>query len=193
MASVIIKRDTLANINATPITDGQLLFSTDQSNDNDKIYADIGSERKVIGGRTEVVNDLTSTDIDKALSANMGKELSDSVNIGFTTNNPNDLLTKNDNIAYVGIRCIQVCTHIYKVSVGGLTTNPLDNNTSLFTLPLPNGTNGILDMGERMLYSHAGFVAQVACLNANQGIEFKLSNSTMPSGTWFKYDGIFII
>lgn len=193
MASVIIKRDTLANINATPITDGQLLFSTDQSNDNDKIYADVGSERKVIGGRTDVVNNLTSTDIDKALSANMGKELSDSVNIGFTTNNPNDLLTKNDNITNIGINCIQICTHIYKVYVNGYIANPLDNNTSLFTLPLPDNTNGIFDGGERMLYSHIGFVAQIVCLNANQGIEFKLSNSTIPSGTWFKYDGVFII
>lgn len=48
MASIIMKRGTLAEVNATAISDGQILFTTNQT--YDKIYADVGAVRRQIGG-----------------------------------------------------------------------------------------------------------------------------------------------
>lgn len=48
MASIIMKRGTLAEVNATAISDGQILFTTNQT--YDKIYADVGTIRRQIGG-----------------------------------------------------------------------------------------------------------------------------------------------
>lgn len=66
-------------INSVPITDGNILFDTDKrdiSVDNET------TRERFAGGNlsdTDIINDLTSTDTDKPLSANMGKELKDEI------------------------------------------------------------------------------------------------------------------
>lgn len=52
MSSVQFKTGTSAEVDATPITDGQLLITKDLDLDN-KLYADIEDERYVIGGRSK--------------------------------------------------------------------------------------------------------------------------------------------
>lgn len=48
MASVSIRRGTKAQVEATPISDGQLLFETDQ--ESNRIYMDNGTSRIQVGG-----------------------------------------------------------------------------------------------------------------------------------------------
>lgn len=55
-ASITILRNTKANIDAEPIKDGNILFTTDQA--KNKIYTDVGTTRIQIGG----------TDVDTKLS-----------------------------------------------------------------------------------------------------------------------------
>lgn len=66
-------------INSVPITDGNILFDTDKRD----ISVDNGTTRERFAGGnlsdTDIINDLTSTDTDKPLSANMGKELKDEI------------------------------------------------------------------------------------------------------------------
>lgn len=78
MANVTFKRNTKAIIDATPIVDGQVLFETDQGN-NSKIRLDSGAERIEIGGKTDVIDNLDSTETTSALSANQGKVLNDKI------------------------------------------------------------------------------------------------------------------
>lgn len=49
MANFNPVRVALANLNSTPIVDGQLLFVTDQDNGKNNIYIDVGSVRKQVG------------------------------------------------------------------------------------------------------------------------------------------------
>lgn len=65
MASFAIIRGTAVDIQNTPIVDGQLLFETDQGNDN-KIYGDVGSTRIILGSGgsgASYLNDLRDVDI----------------------------------------------------------------------------------------------------------------------------------
>ena len=65
MASFAIIRGTAAEIETTPIVDGQLLFETDQVDDN-KIYGDVGSTRITLGnggGGISFLKDLRDTQI----------------------------------------------------------------------------------------------------------------------------------
>lgn len=78
MANVTFKRNTREIINATPIVDGQVLFETDQGN-NSKILLDNGAERIEIGGKTSVIDNLSSIETTSALSANQGKILNDKI------------------------------------------------------------------------------------------------------------------
>ena len=60
MADLVVTRGTLAEVNATPKIDGQLLFTTDQSG-NDKIYTDINETTRIqIGGTVTVDTSLNS-------------------------------------------------------------------------------------------------------------------------------------
>lgn len=58
-ASITILRNTQANINAEPIKDGNILFTTDQA--ENKIYADVGTTRIKIGGTVDVDATLSTT------------------------------------------------------------------------------------------------------------------------------------
>ena len=58
-ASITILRNTQANINAEPIKDGNILFTTDQA--ENKIYADVGTTRIKIGGTVDVDTTLSTT------------------------------------------------------------------------------------------------------------------------------------
>lgn len=58
-ASITILRNTKANIDAEPIKDGNILFTTDQA--KNKIYTDVGTTRIQIGGTADV-------DVDTELS-----------------------------------------------------------------------------------------------------------------------------
>jgi hypothetical protein len=58
-ASITILRNTKANIDAEPIKDGNILFTTDQA--NNKIYADVGTKRIKIGGDIDVDTELSPT------------------------------------------------------------------------------------------------------------------------------------
>lgn len=58
-ASITILRNTQANINAEPIKDGNILFTTDQA--ENKIYADVGTKRIKIGGTVDVDTTLSTT------------------------------------------------------------------------------------------------------------------------------------
>ncbi len=72
------KRGTREEISSTTILDGQVLWETDQGANN-RIYNDVGSTRTIIGGKTDVVDALTSeSDVD-ALSANQGKILNEKI------------------------------------------------------------------------------------------------------------------
>lgn len=78
MANVTFKRNTREIINTTPIVDGQVLFETDQGN-NSKIRLDNGETRIEIGGKTSVIDNLSSIETTSALSANQGKVLNDKI------------------------------------------------------------------------------------------------------------------
>ena len=58
-ASITILRNTKANIDAEPIKDGNILFTTDQA--ENKIYTDVGTERIKIGGTVDVDTELSTT------------------------------------------------------------------------------------------------------------------------------------
>lgn len=58
-ASITILRNTQANINAEPIKDGNILFTTDQA--ENRIYADVGTRRIKIGGTVDVDTELSTT------------------------------------------------------------------------------------------------------------------------------------
>lgn len=58
-ASITILRNTKANIDAEPIKDGNILFTTDQVNNG--IYTDVGTERIKIGGTVDVDTELSTT------------------------------------------------------------------------------------------------------------------------------------
>lgn len=58
-ASITILRNTQENINAEPIKDGNILFTTDQA--ENKIYADVGTTRIKIGGTVDVDTTLSTT------------------------------------------------------------------------------------------------------------------------------------
>lgn len=73
MASFTIKRDTLTNINATPIVDGQVLFTTNQT--YDKIYADVGSIRRQIGGQQTVDTVLSTSSPNPIANSAVSTEL----------------------------------------------------------------------------------------------------------------------
>ena len=60
-ASITILRNTKANIDAEPIKDGNILFTTDQA--ENKIYTDVGTERIKIGGTVDVDTELSTTSI----------------------------------------------------------------------------------------------------------------------------------
>ena len=51
MATFVPIRGTQAQINATPIVDGQMLIETDQGNFN-KIYLDVNTTRYQVGGHS---------------------------------------------------------------------------------------------------------------------------------------------
>ena len=52
MASIAIKRGTQAQITATSIVDGQILYTTDLGVDN-KVYLDVGTSRVQVSGRSQ--------------------------------------------------------------------------------------------------------------------------------------------
>lgn len=58
-ASITILRNTKANIDAEPIKDGNILFTTDQA--KNKIYTDVGTTRIQIGGTVDVDTELSTT------------------------------------------------------------------------------------------------------------------------------------
>ena len=58
-ASITILRNTKANIDAEPIKDGNILFTTDQ--EKNKIYTDVGTTRIQIGGTVDVDTELSTT------------------------------------------------------------------------------------------------------------------------------------
>lgn len=57
-ASITILRNTKANIDAEPIKDGNILFTTDQA--KNKIYTDVGTTRIQIGGTVDVDTELST-------------------------------------------------------------------------------------------------------------------------------------
>lgn len=57
-ASITILRNTKANIDAEPIKDGNILFTTDQA--KNKIYTDVGTTRIQIGGTVDVDTKLST-------------------------------------------------------------------------------------------------------------------------------------
>ena len=59
MANVLFKRGTKAEIDAEPISDGKILFTTDQI--YNKIYTDNGTKRIQIGGTMDVDTTLSTT------------------------------------------------------------------------------------------------------------------------------------
>ena len=73
-ASITILRNTKANIDAEPIKDGNILFTTDQA--NNKIYADVGTERIQIGGTVDVDTTLSTTSTNPV----QNKVITDSIN-----------------------------------------------------------------------------------------------------------------
>ena len=58
-ASITILRNTKANIDAEPIKDGNILFTTDQA--KNKIYTDVGTTRIQIGGTVDADTELSTT------------------------------------------------------------------------------------------------------------------------------------
>lgn len=78
MAIVSFLRKTRTAVSSLDVVDGQIIFETDQG-DNSKLYMDNGSDRIIIGGKTDVQDNLTSTSTSDALSANQGKVLNDKV------------------------------------------------------------------------------------------------------------------
>ena len=85
-----IKRNTLNNINKTPILDGQILWTTDQGVNN-KIYTDYGITRIPIGGMNTIDQSLdpTSTNAVSNKAASYGiygfKAQTTSINEGTTS------------------------------------------------------------------------------------------------------------
>ena len=52
MATIAIKRGTQAQITATSVVDGQILYTTDLGVDN-KVYLDVGTSRVQVSGRSQ--------------------------------------------------------------------------------------------------------------------------------------------
>lgn len=65
-ASITILRNTQANINAEPIKDGNILFTTDQS--INAIYTDVGTKRIKIGGTVPIDSTITANSVNPVTS-----------------------------------------------------------------------------------------------------------------------------
>lgn len=74
-ASITILRNTQANINAEPIKDGNILFTTDQ--DINVIYADVGTKRIKIGGTVPIDSTITANSVNPVTSKAIYNEFND--------------------------------------------------------------------------------------------------------------------
>ena len=81
MADVLFKRGTKAEIDAEPISDGKILFTTDQT--YNKIYTDNGTNRIQIGGTMDVDTTLSTTSTNPIANNVVSTEIN-KINTGFT-------------------------------------------------------------------------------------------------------------
>ena len=98
-ASITILRNTKANIDAEPIKDGNILFTTDQ--EKNKIYTDVGTRRIQIGGTVDVDTELSTTSTNPVANRVITKALLDGTvdvdtELSETSTNPveNRVITK---------------------------------------------------------------------------------------------------
>ena len=160
-ASITILRNTQANINAEPIKDGNILFTTDQA--ENKIYADVGTTRIKIGG---------TVDVDTTLST--------------TSTNPvqNKVITNSVN-AVRG----QICTNLLNPTAQTQTINGVtftNNGDGTYTL---NGTASGFAQLSLMTFNDFAFLENkklIGCPAGGGDSTYMLYISCYRGSTWLK-------
>ena len=127
-ASITILRNTKANIDAEPIKDGNILFTTDQA--ENKIYTDVGTERIKIGGTVDVDTELSTT-----------------------STNPVQNKVITERINSIQSQIVDVDTELSTTS-----TNPVQNKaiTERINLIQSQVASELSSISERLLFNNAG-------------------------------------
>ena len=196
MASITINHGTLDEINATAKTEGQLLFSTDQT-PNDKIYFDKDtSTRIVIGGKDEVDTVLNSNSqnpvansavagvmlqtVNEVESVTTNGQLVDALAVKTLINTVNSLQTQVNNywktIYPVGSVYVSVNSSFNpNTSFGGTWVRIQDRFLLASGSTYTNGNTGgeathTLTIGEMPPHKHNVNIGVALNLQTNQGL-----------------------
>lgn len=197
MASVSIRRGTKAQVEATPISDGQLLFETDQ--ESNRIYMDNGTNRIQVGGSNVTWGNIEDkpnniTLMDNAISTNpidVRYLRADSVDASLSTTSANPI--QNQAVANA-LTNNYVNKNSIDNALSSTSTNPVQNKviktaidacvkTNNVQSSITNSTNPIQS---KAVYNYINSTLQnKRILNKSVGqIEYKTTvaytNSTLP-------------
>lgn len=129
MANISITRDTKANIDAMPITDGRMYFTTDQTYNH--IYTDNGTNRIQIGGQQTVDTSLSTTSTNPIANNVVSTEIN-KINTDFTAKLQNKFDAFGSN--YKGNLDSLVSNGCYFITTTTGISGTLPTGFSYFTL-----------------------------------------------------------
>lgn len=140
MASITMKRGTLSEINATPISDGQVLWTTNQT--YNKIYADVGTSRIQIGGQQTVDTTLNTGSSNPIANSAVATAIN-TINTSLSYNS-GDTYTTVSSAPYCGILVAGATTISFAVIVPKSLKNITNFNFSAPSLSARLPTGGFL-------------------------------------------------